>query len=550
MCLVALFAGKVRGSPAHARQLYALDNPDAACATCHRAIYERYQKTPMARTSGTAREGFLPADFVHARSGVHYRITENDGKVWLHFERESSTAERSLNGKLRLRYFVGSGDRGRTYLFEQEGYWFESPINWYAKKRIWDMAPNMLTATEMPLTMEVDTGCLHCHASGVSQPLPDAQNRFGGRPFAAGGVTCAGCHGDGRAHVASGGKAPMMNLTKLTGVRRDSICLNCHLEGQAMVERRGKTLAAFRPGDDLFHYALYFVYQSDEPTGGRAASQWEALLRSRCLRQSGGRMTCVTCHDPHGDPPPGPERIAYFRQKCLACHNTPGFAAKHHPEEQDCTTCHMARLPSTDIAHSQITDHWIRIEPRAQQAVHAANGGKLEAVGGMHVDDRDLGLAYAQMAERGDVRAGERAMKLLRHAETQESNLAGDHELHTELGFLEQVTGHEKEAAREYREALAVDANDATAAGDMALIEVKQHQLGRAVAELRKVTAANPAREKAGLDLALLECGEGKRQDALATLNRLLTFSPDDEQAKRFAMRVMLARGTCDGNVR
>jgi Cytochrome c554 and c-prime len=550
MCLIALYAGRVQGTPAAARTAYALDNPDAACAGCHRAIYERYQKTPMAISSGTATAGFLPADFVHARSGVHYRITENDGQVWLHFERQSSTAERSLNGERRLIYFVGSGDRGRTYLFDEGGYWFESPINWYGKKRVWDMAPNKLSATEMPMTMEVDAGCLHCHASGVAEPLKDARNHFAGRPFAAGGVTCASCHGDGRAHVASGGKTPMMDLTRLAGMRRDSICLNCHLEGQAMVEQRGKSLAAFKPGNNLFHYALYFVYRSDEPTGGRASSQWEALLRSRCMQNSGGKMTCTTCHDPHGDPPAGPERVAYFRQKCLECHKTPGFAAQHHSENPDCTACHMARLPSSDIAHSQITDHWIRVNPLPEQLPKPATEGALATVGGVGADDRDLGLAYAQMAERGDRQAGQQALELLQRAETQEKDAARDSELHAQIGFLDQETGKADAAMREYRAALEANSENATAEGDLALIEAGRHQTLLAIEGLRRVFAADPGQVQAGMDLAILECAQGDRQDALSTVNRLLRFSPDDQQAKRFAMRVMLSRTPCAGNSR
>ncbi len=91
-----------------------------------------------------------------------------------------------LRGQQELLYFIGSGKRGRTYLFEQEGYWFESPINWYAKKRLWDMTPNHLADREMPLTLPVDPGCLHCHASGVASSLPDARNHYADTPFAFG----------------------------------------------------------------------------------------------------------------------------------------------------------------------------------------------------------------------------------------------------------------------------------------------------------------------------------------------------------------------------
>ena len=60
---------------------------DQACATCHSSIYNSYEKTSMAQASGPAINNFFPADFVHQKSGVHYRIYSDQGKVWLSFER-------------------------------------------------------------------------------------------------------------------------------------------------------------------------------------------------------------------------------------------------------------------------------------------------------------------------------------------------------------------------------------------------------------------------------------------------------------------------------
>ncbi|MGB6687330.1 MAG: cytochrome c3 family protein, partial [Terracidiphilus sp.] len=383
----------------HASQPAASPGSDAACAPCHKKIYERYRKTPMANASGPAIDGLMPADFEHAASGVHYKVFAQDGQVWLSFDREgvpgSELQDRELQGREQLRYFLGSGRRGRTYLFERQGYWFESPINWYAKKQMWDMAPNYLSAREAPLTLPVDPGCLHCHASSVAPALKDARNHYAGEPFAHGGITCAECHGDPTAHLASGGKAHMANIDAMQPVRRDSICLNCHLEGQAAVVREGKDLQAFVPGDDLFDYALFFVHSGENGSGGRATSQWEALLKSQCKQKSGDKLTCTTCHDPHGSPSPA-ERVGFYRQRCLQCHNQPEFAASHHAENPDCTACHMARPPSNDIAHEQVTDHWIR-KRVSEERLPLATSGDLVAVGGFTAGDRDLGLAYAQM---------------------------------------------------------------------------------------------------------------------------------------------------------
>ena len=156
---------------------------NSACAPCHREIYERYRITPMANASGPAADGFLQGDFVHAASGVHYSVSDDAGHIWLNYERDSTSPDKTLKGRQELRYFIGSGKRGRTYLFEQSGYWFESPVNWYARKQIWDMAPNYLGSQEMPLTLPVDPGCLHCHASRVAHSLPEARNLYAGEPL-------------------------------------------------------------------------------------------------------------------------------------------------------------------------------------------------------------------------------------------------------------------------------------------------------------------------------------------------------------------------------
>ena len=186
-------------------------DPNAACAPCHREIYQRYRLTPMANASGPAADGLIPADFTHAPSGIHYRVYRQGSDVWLSFERPGAAAARELAGQRQLIYFLGSGRRGRTYLFEQQGYWFESPINWYAKKQVWDMAPNYQSATEAPLTLPVDPGCLHCHASGIAAS-EGARNHYAGAPFAYGGIACAACHGDTAAHLASAGKVHMVKI--------------------------------------------------------------------------------------------------------------------------------------------------------------------------------------------------------------------------------------------------------------------------------------------------------------------------------------------------
>jgi hypothetical protein len=529
----ALMLLALRGPAAKPVIAATADSPDAACARCHRAIYESYEKTPMACASGPAMQGLTLGSFTHELSGVHYRIFTRTGAAWLSYARAATAPGGYLDGEVKLEYFIGSNTRGRTYLFEHEGYWFEAPVNWYAKKRVWDMAPNYQNAREMPLTLPVDANCLHCHASDVSAALSAARNHFAGAPFAHGGIRCAACHGDAAEHVRTGGKASVLNPAKLDAVRRDSVCLQCHLEGETAVYRLGHSLAAYRPGDRLFDSVAYFVHQGEVGPGGRATSQYEALLQSACKRASGDRMTCTTCHDPHASETTATpaERVAYYRAKCLSCHTGAKFATAHHPEQQDCASCHMPRSKSEDVAHEQVTDHRIQI-PERGSAGFAARSGTLIPIGHEEASDRELGLAYAQMAHRGDRASGEQAQLLLRKAEAQQGPGVRDAELHTELGFLDQQMADIRSADREYRSALEADPDDGTARGDLAVLFAETGDYATAVRLWQRVFDADPAQTAAGYNLALGQCRLGRKEDAENTLKRLLSFAPDNQKAR------------------
>ncbi|MBV8672568.1 MAG: hypothetical protein JOZ33_03965, partial [Acidobacteriaceae bacterium] len=196
----------------------------------------------MAKASGVAAEGLIEGNFTHGPSGIHYTLLLRNGQAWMMYQRSAAAKGPPLDGEQVLSYYIGSGRRGRTYLFEKNGFWFEAPVNYYTKKRLWDMAPNYGATTSMPATLAVDSNCLHCHASEVQKALPEARNRYAGAPFLAAGVACASCHGDGSQHVATQGRGPIVNPAKLAPAQRDSVCLQCHLEGDVAIYRAGKSL--------------------------------------------------------------------------------------------------------------------------------------------------------------------------------------------------------------------------------------------------------------------------------------------------------------------
>jgi predicted CXXCH cytochrome family protein len=539
-------------------------HPDAVCRSCHQQIYDRFEKTPMAMGSGLALDGLddeeLSAkDLVHAASGVMYRVRVRAGTAYLDFDRAASDPRGALSGERQLDYFIGSGRRGRTFLYQQEGLWFEVPINWYGKKKLWDMAPAYEDAKVMPAPLPVDPNCLHCHTGETQLSNGPARNHYAGQPFRAAGVGCAACHGDPSAHLAgvAGGKPGtglayngqrnIVNPNKLDAVRRDSACIQCHLEGDAAIYLPGKSLADFKPGDDLSKSVVYFIDNSKAQLGRRASSQYEALLRSACKRASGDKLTCTTCHDPHSSPAPE-ERVAFFRAKCLACHTGPEMAT-HHPEQQNCASCHMPTRSTLDISHEQLTDHDIEAKPKRSDEsaplmltdLTRGRPRELVPVGNVTAGNRELGLAYAELAQHGDRDSGERALRLLKSAEAKG---ADDADLHDQLGYLLQVSGDARGAATEYLAALRQRPLDTTAAANLAVLDAGSGQAAEAVRLLAQVVRDDPSQTAAGLNLAFLECRMGRKDDAVATVRRMLEFNPDSQAARR-----MLASGSYGGQV-
>lgn len=520
--LVVLGTARVR---AYGQELSnAAQDVGEQCVTCHANIVSSYAKTAMAHASGPASQDAITGSFVHKESGVSYRVYKEDNKLWLEYRRSSGS---KLDGKKELLYYIGSGRlKGRTYLFKVDGYLFESPINWYAQQRLWDMTPNYHAVREAPLNLPAYPECLNCHSSGMQPPAAGTANRYPDPPFAHSGITCERCHGPASAHATT--TEPMLRLAQLPPARRDAICMQCHLEGDVAIERPHKHAYEFKPGDDLSDYVRYFVLT--DKRGTRAVSQFEALAQSGCKRASGDKMTCTSCHDPHASPDAS-SKVAYFRAKCLTCHGA-AFAQKHHPENPDCVGCHMPALSTKDISHTQATDH--RILRRPESASVSTNSGtaKLEAFPPTKQEDaRDFALAYETLVERGDQSTAPEAQRLLDVAYKQDAN---DAPVLAALGYIAQRQGDKEKARQFYEAALKNDPFAEEAATNLGVAEAREGHLQRAVLLWQNVFQRAPWRSSVGIDIALGYCAAAHYDRARQYLDRVLEFNPDFAVARSF----------------
>jgi hypothetical protein len=512
---------------------------DASCAKCHQEIYQRYMTTPMANASGLATDKFLPGKYTDSSSGVTYEVFERDGAVWLRYDRSSGTP---LHGEQRLDFFMGTGNHALTYLYSINGYWFEVPIARYHEKGGYDMRPTLQNQKEMPFNVPQYFGCMHCHVNGAQPEDAGTRNHYRGAPFLHGGIACEDCHGDASAHVQSKGKTPLLNLAALDPDRKTSVCILCHLEGDASVPHRGRSLANFKPGEEISDYISYYV-RPGAANSRRGVSEVEGFYTSTCRRMSGEKMFCTACHDPHYTPT-SVERTAFYRAKCLACHTDAKYTTAHFPDQQDCASCHMPKRESPDLAHSIWTDH--RILDRYDPAPPTSEDKTAELIPVPGIPSkaapRDVALAYYQLATDGDESAAERAWPLLQDVVKADP---GDSDALAALGFLAYVHGDAQRAYNFFDSAISFDPYNLNASIDFGVLLARRSEQQRAADLWEKIFANNRDITELGMNIAAVQCNLGQEKSAEEALRQVLIYSPDHRVARDELGDLQSGKRTC-----
>jgi hypothetical protein len=158
--------------------------------------------------------------------------------------------------------------------------------------------------------------------------------RYGASPGFGFSASCLGCHAIRAGDHAQALGCASCHATAASGKPGQAICLQCHTDSGNSAHGSG-ALDAKVAGDDKFEL---------NSAGYR-------LLQSRCYRGSAGKLTCITCHQPHRFT----KTLAEFRMVCRSCHPT-----MHNGAPLDCTRCHMPKRQARDAARMMVTDHRIQ----------------------------------------------------------------------------------------------------------------------------------------------------------------------------------------------
>lgn len=380
------------------------------CMTCHEEITASYARSGMSRSwrslvPDLARVWAGSSADVAAPDGNRYGVSFEGGQFW-HSERHPDYPGGTIARPAA--YLIGSGNHAVAMAWAAGGYLFQMPLAWFASEGSWRMSPGYERKNHR-FGRPITAGCVACH-TGLNDPsrTKSAPGNWHG-PTVAAGIDCDACHGATDRHVKAwqstdpqllSSEAAVLNPGRLLPEEANSVCLRCHLQGDVTVYRPGCGPFDLVPGQRLQDWRHDLMIA--DPEGPRSvASHGTDMLASRCFIASGGRLTCIHCHDPHR--PVREVARSRYDACCTQCHVPQ--ACRRSPDPQSvtsCTQCHMPRRPAREGVHLVLTDHRIpRYSERSGSVPRRRDASVADALlplrsawPGVELDPTTLGTGY------------------------------------------------------------------------------------------------------------------------------------------------------------
>lgn len=451
-----------------------------SCLPCHQKQVTGFAQTGMGRSAST-------------------QISLPDGQVRNGMAAVRNVHEQTIlsasSEKFPLAYAIGSGNEGVSLLVNVNSFLFQAPVSWYSKRKQWDLSPGFEHDTTLTFDRGVGSDCLFCH-TGKASPVPGTLNRYREPVLAEVAIGCERCHGSSESHLKMPQRGNIVNPVKLDVTRRDSVCEQCHLGGEARILNPGKRFEDYQPGMRLEEvFSTYVVKQKTDAL--HVVGHAEGLAQSACAIKSQGKLWCGSCHDAHQQPVNAKQ---WHRQKCIECHAESSLT-RHPADKDDCAACHMPRKKSYDGSHTAFTDHRIQ---RSQRPGTKEDAQELvewrPADASFH--DRNLGLAYVSAGEKHvSAQALNEGLRLLFKAREHHSR---DAALNSAIGAVLMRKNAAAAAARFFRAAIE----------------------------------AEPGRGANHLNLAAALMGAGQKGEARRSVEEALKLDPGIEEAYRLLVMI------------
>lgn len=357
----------------------------ASCSSCHSDIYRHYMQSSMGKsmsqvTSPSLTPAFLqrlsiPSHLFSQQMDRHFDIYARDGKLYQSEYQTGTDNADIFRDTHQIEWLIGAGVNGLGGIVRRDDYLFQAPQSFYSKPKAWGPSPGY-EFVDLGFNRPIQAGCIFCH-SGRPRPVANTNGKFESPALSELAIGCENCHGPGAAHISAmkslhaekNEALHIVNPARLTPYLADNICMSCHQTGDVRVLKPGKAYQDFRPGEPLDNTLSILMVPPtpSAPPDVDHVEHYYSMTSSKCYRKSAGRLSCITCHNPHIEPT-REEAPAYFNGKCLTCHTDhscklPLTARQQSKPADNCIGCHMPKRDIGIISHSSATNHRILAQP-------------------------------------------------------------------------------------------------------------------------------------------------------------------------------------------
>ena len=324
----------------------------AACQECHVDIFDRWQRTLMAKVLQDPSND--PRVILGDFSTPNPLVTFGPEDVAF-----------TYGSKWKQRYFTQVGDD-----------YFVMPAQWDVRNENWrryhpqpggdwwtDFYPND------PMQRPTGPLCDGCHSVNYDITTKTVTEW---------NVGCEKCHGAGSEHVIEPTASTIVNPARLDDVRAVDVCIQCHSQGQPRTNPidglHYDWPVGYQPGDQLADvWELDPAHLGEEtfthwPDGSAHKNRMQGndYVQSQMYVKG---VRCSACHDVHGTEHEA-DLIAPGNAVCLECHGPqlqagpPGSISYHTQHEADgdgsqCTACHMPPIART-VGNVNVRSHTFR----------------------------------------------------------------------------------------------------------------------------------------------------------------------------------------------
>jgi len=204
-----------------------------------------------------------------------------------------------------------------------------------------------------------DETCTTCHQDQKLAGTSHGRAASPRTPAATSGRSCESCHGPGLAHAEAGGDARLIRrFSALPPRDASAACLACHERGNHVQwtgsahDSRNMSCVSCHSVHSPKETAAQLKAASELDTCGAChKAQVLKIRRPQHMPVVEGKMTCSSCHNPHGSTNVRQLRVGnWINESCVSCHTEKRgpFLWEHAAGRESCVTCHDPHGSSND----------------------------------------------------------------------------------------------------------------------------------------------------------------------------------------------------------